>query len=196
MNPFGKQSNTPMFQQLGMFYGFVSLMQLYDIIFWDSLKTNGGFTQTNKITTMIAMITNHLQPLVLAYLISRITTLHTHSIWITMVYAVIALIYSTDVGRTLDYTVVTKKSQPSLHWKWNTPNEPIIPNRMMYGLFLITMVIVVFELPSPIRYIVLSTIVLTFAFSFYVYKSTLVGRMWCYIGAYMPLLIWGSQWVL
>jgi hypothetical protein len=29
-----------------------------------------------------------------------------------------------------------------------------------------------------------------------VYKSTLVGRMWCYIGAYMPLLIWGSQWVL
>jgi hypothetical protein len=195
MNPLGKKMYTPIFQQLSIFFAFVTLMQIYDIIFWNSLNTNNGKTEVNKIATKMAMITNHLQPILLAYVISNVIPIHKTSIIIVLVYAIIALIYSVDIWNKLDYTTVTEQSYPALHWKWNTPHYSFIPNQLMYGLFLLAFTVVCFELPPPIRYIALATNIGTYVYSFYMYKTSLTGKMWCYIAAYMPLIIWASQWI-
>jgi hypothetical protein len=51
---------------IGGFFFFVSFMQLFDYIFWTTKKI-----ETNRLTTKIACIFNHLQPIVLAYLIIK-----------------------------------------------------------------------------------------------------------------------------
>jgi hypothetical protein len=178
------------FQQLAIFFAFVTLMQVYDAVFWNSLKDKRGINNTNYLFTKIAMITNHLQPLVLAYLVNKVVKLDDITILVIYIYSFIASIYSIQAYNRIDYTLVTKESAPALHWKWNTlENGVIIKPEIMYGVFLTTLSIISLQLPYPISVLMLFVNVFTFGFSRYTYKNTEIGRMWCFIAAYVPVLL-------
>jgi hypothetical protein len=160
-------------------------MQLYDIIFWKSLEINNGKNMINYTFTKFAMITNHLQPIIFAYLIYQIKTLNNLNVIILSIYTLFSLFYSTYVYNKLDYTLVTDESSPALYWKWNYFDY----SNILYGLFLLSLISVSLELDYPLNIIISIINTLSFMFSFYYYKRSNIGRMWCVIAAYVPLFL-------
>lgn len=161
---------------------FIYVMQLYDYIFWNNLTKNN----INYIFTKIAMITNHLQPIILALAIIYIKKDKLFNIEkISLAsYTIIAIIYTIYYWNDINYTLITDESKPSLYWEWNDKDG----NILLYLLYLITMLLLLyyhFTFPSNIILIVL--FILSFLFSgFYYFKNKAVGRFWCY---YAPFII-------
>lgn len=184
-----RTENHKVFQQLALFFAFVSLMQIYDAIFWSSLQDNDGKNNTNYVFTKLAMITNHLQPIVLAYLINQYIELNDITKIVLAIYTFVALVYSIEAYQRIDYTIVTKESAPALHWEWNTLENTTFRSLHMYGLFLTVLSLISLQLPYPISYVMLFINLATFLFSKYTYKILDIGRMWCHIAAYIPLLL-------
>jgi hypothetical protein len=173
------------FKVLALFFSFVTLMQIYDIIFWKSLEKNNGKTNINFVFTKIAMITNHLQPIILAYLINTIIPLNNLSRFTVYVYSVLIFIYSIQIFDKISYTVVTEKSSPSLYWEWNNMDNGYI----VYAMFLLTICVLSLELVYPMNMFLLIINLFTFFLSKYTYKVTNIGRFWCNFAAYLPLIL-------
>jgi hypothetical protein len=180
-----------LFQKLALFFAFVTVMQIYDAIFWRSLKDNNGENKINFIFTKIAMITNHLQPIVLAFLIGSLFPLNDLSKMMLYSYIIVVGIYSIIAFNKISYTQVSKTSTPSLHWQWNTLDleNSIINPTFVYALFLATVCVICLQLPNPISYIMILINLSTFFFSKFKYKNTEIGRMWCHIAVYAPLFL-------
>jgi len=169
-------------QKLSLFFLFVSLMQLYDWIFW---KTQDPGNNTNKITTKIAMISNHLQPIVCSYLISQDFNLSSSTKISLVIYTIYALYYSYNIFNKLTYTIVSEKSSPALDWEWNSYKG----STLMYSLFLSTLSLIALDLPYPVNILLLIINIGTWTFSKYQYKRANVGHMWCLMASYIPLLL-------
>lgn len=172
---------------LGWFFLYVGLMQLFDLIFW----THRGQNNINWRTTKVAMIVNHLQPLVLMALLWKFGSKPIAS-WVViavMVYAVVVMAYSVDCWNKISYTVVDVKSAPSLYWQWNDVRGACL----VYGLYLFALVALCLDgFAWPLNVTSASVVFLSFILSMYYYKGqTSVGRFWCYFAAYVPLLIIG-----
>lgn len=172
------------FKSLALFFLFVSLMQVYDWIFWLNPFTNQENLNINFIFTKIAMISNHLQPIILALVVSLYTKLNYFTKLTVFIYTIVALFYSIYAYNKITYTVVTDKSSPALEWEWNN-----LPGAFyFYALFLFTFCVVSFNLPFPFNYILFFINIATFTFSYYTLKKNIIGRIWCKIVAYIPLL--------
>lgn len=176
------------FKILALFFSFVTLMQIYDIIFWKSLENGDGKTYTNFIFTKIAMITNHLQPLVLAYLINTIIPLNNYSKFMVYIYFILGIVFSIKAFNKISYTIVTEESSPSLYWEWNNFDKSYFSD-VVYTVFLMTFAILCLQLDSPINIIMIITNFLTFFLSKWTYKGSNVGRFWCVFAAYIPLFL-------
>jgi hypothetical protein len=167
-------------KSLALFFLFVSLMQWYDAIFWAT-----GESRINYLFTKIAMITNHLQPLVLYYLISRNIEMTMITQISLITYAIYAMIYSIYAFNTIEYTGVTELSSPMLDWKWNN-----LPGaRIMYFLFFMVFTLISLNLPGILSLVMLILNLGTFFFSYYTFKRQNIGQMWCVISAYVPLVL-------
>jgi hypothetical protein len=167
---------------IGGFFFFVSFMQLFDYIFWTQKDV-----YINSLTTKIACIFNHLQPIVLAYLILKYKyNLDDNSKILIKLYTIFILIYTVSNWHRLNITTVTKESTPSLDWSWNHWDYagPI------YILFLITLIsLFYYNIKSPHNLVASILVFISFLFSYYKYqiqKST--GRFWCYFAAYAPAI--------
>jgi hypothetical protein len=189
---------------LALFFAFVGIMQLFDIIFWNNLNiTNSKQANINYITTKLAMFANHLQPIVLAYLIYIFTgSLGELSKIILSIYTVIIIFYTLDTYNKIKYTQVTNVSirdtndllfpdleddiiKPSLKWEWNI-QEYSLP---VYLTFLLTLIILSYEnFNYPFNIILAFINVFTFVLSAYYYKGQSLGRFWCKFAAWVPLL--------
>lgn len=169
------------FKIVALFFLFVSLMQWYDLIFWLNPTKN----LTNFTVTKLAMISNHLQPLVLAFIISRYIPLSMTTQCILLVYTVYAFFYSLHAYRKIQYTVVTDRSFPVLDWEWNS----LQGSTGMYTLFVLALCTLSLELPYPFNYILLAINLGTFMMSRYTPKQSTSGKMWCIFAAYVPILL-------
>jgi hypothetical protein len=171
---------------LGVFFAFVGLMQLYDYIFW----TNSG--SINFWTTKLAMITNNMQPLILAFLIVIFgkKKLKTASLVLVVLYSIATLIYSWNAWNKITVTTVSKKSSPSLHWEWNGLYG-YVP---YYALYLLTMTVLLYQhIEWPINIIACLLCIVTFVFSSALYtKKGTTGRLWCWMTGLSPLIFVGA----
>lgn len=172
---------------LGLFFGFVGLMQLFDLIFWNNQNlSNTRQANINYITTKIAMFANHLQPIVLGYLIwiykGEIGGL---SSMILGIYAILMILYTIEIYDKVKYTTRDGEGVP-LKWDWNYQKNASI----IYGIFLLTLLILSYEnFKYPLNIILAGINVLTFVLSLYYVKGKFVGRFWCKIAAWVPLFI-------
>jgi hypothetical protein len=169
------------FQSLALFFFFVSLMQWFDTIFW--LNQTENFT--NFAFTKIAMIANHLQPLALAYFVSLHFKLSDITKISLLVYTIYAIFYSAYAFNQIKYTLVTEKSKPVLDWEWNSLDGGTV----MYALFLLSFSLVALDLPYPLNYLLLVINIGSFVLSYYQSKRENIGKFWCILAAYVPLLI-------
>ena len=160
-------------------------MQLFDLIFWYNQKQN----TINFVTTKIAMIFNHLQPIVLAALFVFVgkRTLSPHALLAVGVYAIVGTLYSIRIWNEISYTLVNpQKSGKSLYWEWNY--MPYFNS--VYILFLVAMTLLMLEnLPKPLNYIAATYTVLSLLFSRLYFTGQVAGRMWCWLAGFAPLVM-------
>jgi hypothetical protein len=177
---------------LAIFFGFVGLMQLFDWIFWETQRgfrppTTETALQINFIFTKIAMIVNHLQPIVFALAIYYFNgKLGEYSRVLLLVYSIVALMYSISIYNKIDYT--KEKLEPSgkstLYWQWNSKNN----NTIVYLLFVCLLGLLAYEnISYPVNIIVVAINFVTFFVAYD--KNTNVGRYWCAWSSLIPLFL-------
>jgi hypothetical protein len=172
------QSPNSNFVVLGYFFLFVTQMQIFDFIFWK----NQSCSWINTLATKLAIVFNHLQPILLLALQSIYgLSLSTPSLIIGILYAVTTSVYSFNALREVDCTLPV---HGFMNWKWNA----LPGNTLVYGLFLASFVASSFNFSVPwIRWVT----ALTSVFSFIVAQKTPIlnavpGRIWCYYAALIP----------
>lgn len=179
-------TKTKSYKIIGYFFLFVILMQLYDAIFWNYPPTNKSNTIINTITTKLAMITNHLQPIILGLLIYYFNgTLTTTSKMILIFYTICISIYSLMSWNKISTTSVTDRSSPSLDWEWNHQSgAPFV-----YFIFLVTLVLLFYQNVKIGGKLAAFLTLVSFLFSLYKYQiKASSGRFWCYFAAFAPII--------
>ena len=130
--------NNNQLKAISLFFLYVGFMQFWDTIFWSYDAT----TKINIYSTKLAMIWNHLEPIILAllifYIIGPLTLLSKITI---IVYTVVILIYSFNIWNKLNGTEVTKESCDSLYWQWNNMDG----STFVYFLFLLCLIILYYN---------------------------------------------------
>lgn len=172
-------------QVSGIIIAWIGLMQLYDYIFWTNKRN-----RLNEITTKVAMVTNHLQPVVFYGLIRYFIGSLPSSLNVLIgIYGAVAIVYSLSVWNKLQYTEVTKKSSPSLYWAWNYAPG----NKVLYPLYVLTLTFMSLRmLAAPYNWVFTVLFLSQYLFSHFKYhimKST--GRFWCYFFSFTSLIFLG-----
>jgi hypothetical protein len=197
------KSNSPTHKILALFLGFVGLMQLFDLIFWKNQNIKDPYqANVNYTTTKIAMFANHLQPIILAYLIYSFTgSLGTVSKLLLPIYVVVISLYTIQSYKNINYTVQESVSirdlndllfpepkddsvRTTLKWEWNKQKNSLF----VYILFLITLLVLAYEnFKYPINIVLIFINLFTFILSAYYHKGQSLGRFWCKFAAWVPL---------
>ena len=163
----------------GIFFIFISLIQLMDFAIWSDLDNKIGI---NRIATMIGPLLNVGQPTIM-YLIKIAVFQHYRLDFITLLnsgYALyLAKVYSLFIeGGDL----TTKVEQGHLKWPWLKYANPVA--------YLVMFVINALYL-TEFRFSLLVTIItgffLAMSKSYFAYH---VGEIWCYTGAFIPALLY------
>lgn len=187
-------SNKKSYKILALFFVFVGLMQLFDWIFWEHQDmSNKNDRIINYIFTKIAMFANHLQPLVLAYIIYVFNgKLEKFSQIVVLLYLINIIFYTLNTYKQIDYTLSKKievrdqkEKKSSLFWQWNSKYN----NVFTYLLFLLTLSVISYEnFSSPLNFILIFINIFTFLLSGYYYKNNSIGRFWCKLASLLPLM--------
>ena len=189
--------NKPIYKILALIFGYIGIMQLFDMIFWSTQNIKDPYTaKVNYIATKMAMFINHSQPLVVAYILySFIGKLGKLSLLIITIYILVMSIYTYYAYYKISYTLVSNTyikskntnvtlSRYYLDWSWNS--QPYyIP---VYTIYLLALIILFYEnLPNPFNIILAFISLLSFLFTRYYFKGLSIGRWWCKIAAFTPM---------
>jgi hypothetical protein len=197
------ESNSSTHKILALFFGFVGLMQLFDLIFWKNQNIKDPYqANVNYTTTKIAMFANHLQPIVLAYLIYSFTgSLGMLSKLLLPIYIIVIVLYTIESYKNINYTLQKSVSirdsndllfpdptddriRPTLKWEWNTQRNSLL----VYLLFLTVLLVLAYEnFNYPFNVVLAFINLFTFVLSAYYYKGQSLGRFWCKFAAWIPL---------
>ena len=177
---------TPTDNLVGLFFGFVSSMQGIEFALWNNLDCN----EINKIISVLGMVLNHLQPIVLSILIlllNKNLSVTTKKIIIlsTIIYAIVITIYSYQFALEDECTI--KNEHKHLEWKWNGMKY----RASVYILFLF-MLIMLFYIGTPDKKsgIILSGLsLISYLISYFIYKDQkVVGSLWCLFASFTPII--------
>lgn len=164
---------TPKHNIVGLFFAFVSLMQIVDYLLWRHKKCD----DYNKTISVIGMILNHLQPIILALLVvmympnANKRTILT----IVLVYLCFILPYSLQFLKNVECTIKDRKD-----WTWNKVSYA----GLVYLIFTICLASL-FYIPTGL--IGSAVVVLTYIISNIVYPNK-PGAVWCYFITGIPIL--------
>lgn len=168
---------------IALFLLFVGQMQIFDYIFW----TNPECNSMNKIGTKLAIIFNHLQPVVFLYLQKMYGyTELAITLWMKRMYITIIIIYSIFALYQVECTGRSKKTN-IVAWDWN-----YLPGYQFVYLLFVGFLIVLSTQFKTKFYRVISAIVIITTFITGYLKPVLnesAGRAWCYYAAFTPLII-------
>lgn len=164
-----------------LFYLCVIQMQLIEFFLWKNNQCN----DFNKSLTKIAIIINHIQPIILWFAILYFNKNLPNWIQTYMIIFTLITISYTSYVFTDDCTVVTKKSYPHLQWNWNNAKY----NNLYYFIFLLALSLLsIYGLDNGNIHAII--MVFSFYISYLIYnKNHSVGSMWCFLAASVPWII-------
>lgn len=170
---------------LGYFLGFVSLMQFIEFLLWRHQICD----TYHKFLSVLGMILNHAQPVFLACVTAYIYKQNINVLAvITLIYLAIIIPYSMQYTNALRCSMVTPGSgNPHLVWNWNTMSY----SAYIYVIFLAAFVgIALFGMPLREGSSFAVVAVLTYAGSSLIYERKVVGSLWCFWTAFIPMIIY------
>ena len=165
----------------------VGTMQLYEALLWRN--------PNNATVAKIAMLTNHLQPVVfwaLCVLLLKpaYPELAPFAAAILAAYIAVVLPYTTRAWRdTTPERPLVVETNSGLEWKWNRYKG----KTLVYGLFVVSACVTTLAYvshPAP----VIAAILASFGASMYIYPDGMVGSMWCFYAALLPWLLLVATW--
>jgi hypothetical protein len=170
---------------VGYFLGYVALMQGIEYLLWSHQKCDNY----NRLVSIIGMILNNMQPLVLGLIILALNPKIRHITWFyffILLYLCVGIPYSLSFinNKKLQCTIKNNQSQ-HLEWNWNIMNN----YTLVYLMFIISeCMMCILGIPNPkYGYVFAFAIVFTFSSSALLYSRN-VGALWCYYTAYIPIL--------
>ena len=181
---------TPTDKLVGLFFGFVSSMQGIEFALWKNQNCN----TMNKIMSILGMVLNHIQPIVLSILIlllnNDLSTMTKQIIILsTIIYAIVITAYSLQFTEDDDGCTL-KNEHNHLEWDWNGMKN----KTLVYMLFL-CMLVFLFYVGTPDKKsgILLSCLsLISYFISYFIYKDQkVVGALWCLFASFTPILWYG-----
>lgn len=161
-------------------------MQLIEYLLWNHQTCD----DYNKNISVIGLLLNHLQPIILTILIyyynNDLFKKNSKYILLFLIFYILMIyIY------TIQYQSKDKCTLPNefnhLEWKWNLlPYNTII---YIYFLFFIMILSFLGFNSNKQRIFLVSFIFLSFLISKYIYdKKRVVGALWCFYAVFLPFL--------
>jgi len=171
--------NTKIDKILSILFFYIIFIQFIEFVLW----TNTTCNIINKIATITSIIVIATQPILLALLLLYNYNLSNKNqlITLTIIYSIIMLIYNLQTK-----TICTlKNSSNHLEWKWNY----LYMHYFVYNMYIVYFLYVVLSIPSNCNITLFYILLITYLISHYIYwETTNVGTMWCFFGAFIPIL--------
>jgi hypothetical protein len=186
-----KYSSIPDYKIYALFFLFVGQMQLFDMIFW----LNDECTLINKLVTKLAIVFNHLQPVVLYLLVKKYNKkLNLASRIVIYIYILVMLIYTVNLWPSVTCTKKDKvccslplkvnNNKEIINWEWTLQSN----SHIMYFMFIVSFVLSATNIKVNNLIFIIATIV-SFMISYKIpVLNQGVGRIWCYFAAFAPLI--------
>jgi hypothetical protein len=175
------------YKVIGIFFGYIILIQLIEFLLWTHQKCD----IYNKTISVIGMLINYLQPVVLAIILLKFLQ-HSKTnkkiiMTLTGIYFIAMLLYTSQYYFKINKCSL-KEGNPYLLWNWGQLKYSSI----MAVLYLITLFTLIYiGIPNKIASISLIFIAaITLFISFIFYPRPFVGAIWCFFGAFIPMLIY------
>jgi hypothetical protein len=177
----------PFHRLLGAFLGFVSLMQFVEFLLWIHPVCDAF----NKSVSVAGMILNHSQPIVLALLTTLFYGKSVGAV-LAIVVAYTAAIIPYSMQFTTDLQCSTRQcgaTDPHIVWNWN--NLPY--SQLVYSLFLAAFVgIALVGMPQREGRLFAAAAVVSYGLSSLIYERAVVGALWCFWTAFIPVAVYFS----
>jgi len=172
-----------MYQLIGMFLGFVSIMQLIEFLLWKHQICDNY----HKALSISGMILNHLQPVVFGVLTWLIFRKNGIAIAVILAaYLSIIVPYSAQYLENKNlHCTTTRCNNPHLIWNWNTMEY----GGIAYIIFVLTLIAISIVGIVPLKYGILTGAisVVTYGISHLLYDRYAVGALWCFWTAFIPV---------
>jgi hypothetical protein len=178
---------TPSDSLIGLFFGFISLMQGIEYILWKNQQCD----IINKSATILGIILNHLQPIILGILVlllnNNLSKTKRHIIILLMIIYTIVITTYTIQFINDDDKCTLKNEHDHLQWDWNYMKY----RGITYIVFLF-MLIFLFYIGTPDRnagMIIALVLFISYIFSYFIYiNKKVVGSLWCLFSSFIPIL--------
>jgi len=175
----------PFHRLLGAFLGFVSLMQFVEFLLW----IHPVCDTFNKSISVIGMVLNHSQPLVLALLTALVYGKSVGAL-LAIAAAYTAVIVPYSLQFTSDLQCSTRQcgaTDPHLVWNWNIMDN----STAVYLVFLATfMSIALLGMPKQEGISFAAAAALTYGLSSLLYDRKVMGALWCFWTAFIPAAVY------
>ena len=166
-------------QVTGFLMIFISFIQFMDFLFWIDINNTIGI---NKITTIIGPILNAGQPTILyliKYFYYKPDVFNFVGLLNLLYFIYFIIVYITFLST--DKLITTGKNG-HLSWPWIK-----YYNSFLYSLVFIINIFYLFDFKYAL---ILSSLIYLFLFISAVYFKYNVGELWCFFGAFIPLIMY------
>lgn len=173
----------------GIFFIFISFIQFMDFLLWIDINNAIGL---NKIVTIIGPILNICQPLIL-YAVKYLYYKPLLNNNVNIIVALLNLLYfiyfiTTYITFLSNDKLITTVKHKHLKWPWIDYLNPYF--------YLILLTINVFYL-FKFKYALMSFIILFLSLLLSkVYFNYNVGELWCFFGAFIPLVLYYLSYII
>ena len=169
------QIPNPFYKVIGLFFLFVTQMQLIDFFLWDNQQCNSE----HRLTSKAGMWLNFMQPIVMCLLVlyysKRLSSNTRKFIYVCMaIYMVMFLKYAAQYKPSLQCIHPTKEIN---HLVWNWTQLPYKETFItIYLLFIFLAVLLGFPAQTSLF---ISVVLLSFFFTYLLTPNIGVGSAWC-----------------
>jgi hypothetical protein len=182
------QFNDVSYKIIGLFLGYISLMQLIEFLLWSHQICDNY----NKLLSICALILNHSQPIILAILLltfykqSKENKQYIKGILI--IYSIIIFFYSSQFFKPENLKCTIKGNNPHLLWNWNSmPYWEIVCSIFILSLGLLVYI----GIPDKkLAYKVIIIGALMFISSAIIYPRNFIGVLWCFYSVFIPMILY------
>lgn len=174
---------------IGYYFVYISFMQIIDFLLWRHQVCD----DYNRMISLLGMLLNNSQPIVLGMIILLFNPKHQNIILSFMLlYLCVAIPYSIPFVTDKKLQCTLKGKENHLIWNWNLLKDNVI----MYSIYLFVVCgMLIYGVTNyKIGLLFAMIAIITFLSSLFIYTTKYVGTIWCYYAVFLPIILYLGQY--
>lgn len=174
---------------IGYYFIYLSFMQLIDFLLWRHQVCD----DYNRMVSLMGMLLNNSQPIVLGMIILLFNPKHQNIILSFMLlYLCVVIPYSIPFVTDKKLQCTLKGKENHLVWNWNLLKYTLI----MYFIYLFAVCgLFIYGMTNFKTGLFFAFIaIITYVTSFFIYSQKYVGTIWCYYSVFIPIISYLLQY--